>query len=80
MRALVWSGIVQGFSVPPLLLLMMLMTNDRDVMGDRVSDHKNCRLSVRFQTRSALETTELLPRPNLTFTNPARPGLPEPPP
>lgn len=37
MRALVWSGIVQGFSVPPLLLLMMLMTNDRAVMGDRVN-------------------------------------------
>ncbi|MDR7040557.1 NRAMP (natural resistance-associated macrophage protein)-like metal ion transporter [Methylobacterium sp. BE186] len=37
MRALVWSGIVQGFSVPPLLLLMMLMTNDRGMMGDRVN-------------------------------------------
>jgi NRAMP (natural resistance-associated macrophage protein)-like metal ion transporter len=36
-KALVWSGIVQGFSVPPLLLLMMLMTNDRNVMGDRVN-------------------------------------------
>jgi NRAMP (natural resistance-associated macrophage protein)-like metal ion transporter len=37
MRALVWSGIVQGFSVPPLLFIMMLMTNDRKVMGDRVN-------------------------------------------
>jgi Mn2+/Fe2+ NRAMP family transporter len=37
MKALVWSGIVQGFSVPPLLLLMMLMTNDPEVMGDRVN-------------------------------------------
>jgi NRAMP (natural resistance-associated macrophage protein)-like metal ion transporter len=37
MRALVWSGIVQGFSVPPLLLLMMLMTNDRAVVGERVN-------------------------------------------
>jgi Mn2+/Fe2+ NRAMP family transporter len=37
MRALVWSGIVQGFSVPPLLLIMMLMTNDRTMMGDRVN-------------------------------------------
>src|SRR5947209_11903915 len=36
-KALVWSGIVQGFSVPPLLLLMMLMTNDRKVMGDKVN-------------------------------------------
>jgi Mn2+/Fe2+ NRAMP family transporter len=37
MRALVWSGIVQGFSVPPLLLIMMLMTNDRRMMGDRIN-------------------------------------------
>jgi Mn2+/Fe2+ NRAMP family transporter len=37
MRALVWSGIVQGFSVPPLLLLMMLLTNDRRVVGARVN-------------------------------------------
>jgi Mn2+/Fe2+ NRAMP family transporter len=33
MRALVWSGIVQGFSVPPLLVVMMLLTNDRAVVG-----------------------------------------------
>jgi NRAMP (natural resistance-associated macrophage protein)-like metal ion transporter len=32
-KALVWSGIVQGFSTPPLLLLIMLMTNDRKLMG-----------------------------------------------
>ena len=37
MKALVWSGIVQGFSVPPLLLIMMLLTNDRSVMGGRVN-------------------------------------------
>jgi NRAMP (natural resistance-associated macrophage protein)-like metal ion transporter len=37
MRALVWSGIVQGFSTPPLLLLIMLMTNDRRIMGGRVN-------------------------------------------
>lgn len=35
MRALVISGIVQGFSVPPLLLIMMLMTNDPRMMGER---------------------------------------------
>ena len=35
MRALVLSGIVQGFSVPPLLLMMMLMTNDARMMGER---------------------------------------------
>ena len=37
MKALVWAGIVQGFSTPPLLLLIMLMTNDRKIMGDRVN-------------------------------------------
>ncbi len=37
MRALVWSGVVQGFSVPPLLCLMMLMTNDPTMMGERVN-------------------------------------------
>jgi len=37
MRALVWSGIVQGFSTPPLLLLIMLMTNDRNIMGEKVN-------------------------------------------
>jgi NRAMP (natural resistance-associated macrophage protein)-like metal ion transporter len=37
MRALVFSGIVQGFSTPPLLLLIMLMTNNRAVMGEQVN-------------------------------------------
>ncbi len=37
MKALVWSGIVQGFSTPPLLLLIMLMTNNRAIMGDKVN-------------------------------------------
>jgi Mn2+/Fe2+ NRAMP family transporter len=37
MRALVWSGIVQGFSVPPLLLVMMLLTNRKEVMGARIN-------------------------------------------
>lgn len=37
MRALVWAGIVQGFSTPPLLLLVLLMTNDHRIMGDRVN-------------------------------------------
>jgi len=35
MRALVWSGIVQGFTVPPLLLLMMILTNRKQVVGAR---------------------------------------------
>jgi Mn2+/Fe2+ NRAMP family transporter len=37
MKALVWAGVVQGFSTPPLLLLIMLMTNNRRIMGDRVN-------------------------------------------
>ncbi|WP_337267665.1 Nramp family divalent metal transporter [Oryzifoliimicrobium ureilyticus] len=37
MKALVWSGIVQGFSTPPLLFLIMLMTNNRRIMGDKVN-------------------------------------------
>ena len=37
MKALIWSGIVQGLSVPPLLLLMMLLTNSRSVVGARTN-------------------------------------------
>lgn len=37
MKALVWSGIVQGFSVPPLLCLIMFMTSDRKMMGRHVN-------------------------------------------
>jgi Mn2+/Fe2+ NRAMP family transporter len=37
MRLLVIAGIVQGFSTPPLMLLIMLMTNDRKVMGKFVN-------------------------------------------
>jgi Mn2+/Fe2+ NRAMP family transporter len=40
MKALVWSGIVQGFSTPPLLLLIMLLTNRRAVMGDQVNSRR----------------------------------------
>ena len=37
MKALVWSGVIQGFSTPPLMFLLMLMTNNRKIMGDRVN-------------------------------------------
>lgn len=37
MKALVFSGVVQGFSTPPLLLLIMLMTNNRKIMGKRTN-------------------------------------------
>lgn len=43
MKALVWAGIVQGFSTPPLMLLIMLMTNNRKIMGVRAN-----RLSIRI--------------------------------
>ena len=37
MRFLVWSGVVQGLSTPPLMLLIMLMTTNRRIMGGRVN-------------------------------------------
>jgi len=37
MKALVWAGIVQGLTSPILLLLMMLMTNNRAIVGDKVN-------------------------------------------
>ncbi len=37
MKALVWSGVVQGFSTPPLLLLLLFMTNNKAIMGEHVN-------------------------------------------
>lgn len=37
MKALIWAAIVQGLSTPPLLLLLMLMTNNPAVMGQQVN-------------------------------------------
>jgi Mn2+/Fe2+ NRAMP family transporter len=37
MKALVFAGVVQGFSTPPLMLLIMLMTNNPVIMGNRVN-------------------------------------------
>ena len=37
MKALVLAGIVQGFSTPPLMLLILLMTNNPAIMGERVN-------------------------------------------
>lgn len=37
MKALVIAGIVQGFSTPPLMLLIMRLTSDRGLMGDAVN-------------------------------------------
>ena len=35
MHALVVAGIVQGFSTPPLMLLIMIVTNNKKIMGDK---------------------------------------------
>jgi Mn2+/Fe2+ NRAMP family transporter len=37
MKVLVWSGIAQGFSTPPLMLLILLITNNKRIMGDRAN-------------------------------------------
>lgn len=37
MKALVFAGVVQGFSTPPLMLLIMLITNNPNIMGKRVN-------------------------------------------
>ncbi len=37
MKALVFAGIVQGFSTPPLMLIIVLMTNRRRIMGDKTN-------------------------------------------
>lgn len=37
MKVLVWSGIVQGFSTPPLMFLILRMTNNRRIMGNRTN-------------------------------------------
>jgi Mn2+/Fe2+ NRAMP family transporter len=37
MKALVFAGIVQGFSTPPLMLLIMRMTNKPSIMGKRAN-------------------------------------------
>jgi NRAMP (natural resistance-associated macrophage protein)-like metal ion transporter len=37
MKVLVFAGIVQGFSTPPLMLLIMRMTGNRAIMGNAVN-------------------------------------------
>jgi NRAMP (natural resistance-associated macrophage protein)-like metal ion transporter len=37
MKALVFAGIVQGFSTPPLMFLIMRMTSSRAIMGEAVN-------------------------------------------
>lgn len=37
MKALVWSAVINGFLSPPLLIVIMLISNNRKVMGKRVN-------------------------------------------
>jgi NRAMP (natural resistance-associated macrophage protein)-like metal ion transporter len=37
MQALVWAGVIQGFPTPPLLMMIVLMTSSRQIMGDKVN-------------------------------------------
>jgi len=60
MKALVWSGVVQGFSVPPLLFMMLLMTNDRKVMGGRVNRRLTNFLGWTTNTITFLATVALV--------------------
>jgi NRAMP (natural resistance-associated macrophage protein)-like metal ion transporter len=60
MKMLVWSGVVQGFSVPPLLVLMLIMTNDRRMMGDKVNGLGTNLLGGVTVIATGLATTFLL--------------------
>jgi NRAMP (natural resistance-associated macrophage protein)-like metal ion transporter len=40
MKALVFAGIVQGLSTPPLMLLIMLMTNNKKIMGTHINSRR----------------------------------------
>lgn len=35
--ALFWTGVINGFLTPPLLVLLMLVSNNRRIMGERVN-------------------------------------------
>jgi Mn2+/Fe2+ NRAMP family transporter len=36
-QALFWTAVINGFLSPPLLVLVMLIANNRTIMGDRVN-------------------------------------------
>jgi Mn2+/Fe2+ NRAMP family transporter len=36
--ALFWTAVINGFLAPPLLVLIMLIANNRGIMGDRVNN------------------------------------------
>ena len=37
-KALLWSAVVNGFLAPPLLVVIMLISNNRRIMGERVNN------------------------------------------
>jgi len=36
-RALFWTAVLNGFLAPPLLVIIMLIANDKKIMGERVN-------------------------------------------
>jgi Mn2+/Fe2+ NRAMP family transporter len=51
---------VQGFSTPPLMLLIMLMTNNRAIMGSRVNSRGMNLLGWTTTTAITLATVGLV--------------------
>jgi Mn2+/Fe2+ NRAMP family transporter len=39
-KMLFWSAILNGLLAPPLVIMVVLLTSDRKVMGDRVNSHR----------------------------------------
>jgi Mn2+/Fe2+ NRAMP family transporter len=37
MNALVWAGVIEGLLAPPIMVLIMFMTNNREIMGRHVN-------------------------------------------
>ncbi len=37
MHALFWTAVINGFLAPPLMVLLMLIANNRTIMGDRIN-------------------------------------------
>ena len=61
MKMLVMSGLVQGFSTPPLMLLIVVMTNSRRLMHDRVNGRAiNALAAVTLLAISAASVTLLV--------------------
>lgn len=37
MHALFWTAVINGFLAPPLMVFLMLIANNRTIMGDRIN-------------------------------------------